>query len=178
MAYNNLLEIKEKIKKDLIIYYDSLKSQIDIDIQETLIKQHDLTNNDKNSLIVINKELIDKVDSNCDQNMYEINNYFDSLKELNSLFSNMVDLNSFFEDDKMICEFQNQNKKSTNNDPHNESLKKSIDESTIKIAALKKYCLYISKAKLNSRLPNGQIPHGILISFNWYPNENQLNYTK
>jgi hypothetical protein len=47
-----LIEVKEKIKKDLIIYYDTIKSQIDIDIKETLIKQDsNLTENLKRNLI-------------------------------------------------------------------------------------------------------------------------------
>jgi hypothetical protein len=94
--------------------------------------------------------------------MNEINNYFNSLLQLTNLFSNISDLNSFFED--------------SHNNLLNES--KKIDVTSIKMAALNKYCIYINKAKINAKLANGKFPSGILISFDWYPTENQLNYTK
>ena len=152
MNCKNLIELKEKIKRDLINHYDLVKSQIDIDIQENFIKpDSNLADNLIYELVELNKELIDKVDSNSDQSMNEINNYFNSL---NNLYSNIEDLNSF------------------------KLLNKSIDESSIKMTALNKYCLYISKANLNSIFSNGKIRHGILISLNWYPSENEVNYTK
>ena len=180
MESKNLIEVKEKIKKDLINYYDIVKFQIDIDIQETLIKQvSDITDNLKYELVEINKKLIDKVDSNCNHSMNEINNYFDSLNQLNTLFSNMDDLNSFLlDDEEMIPENQNQSVNFAKNNLLNESINKSIDETSIKMTALNKYCLYISKAKINTIFHNRNILHGILISFDWYPSENQLNYIK
>ena len=162
MDSKNLIEVKEKIKRDLINYYDSLKSDIDIDIQETLIKESTLNENLKNELIEINKKLIDKVDLNLNQSMDEINKYFSSLLQLTSLFSNINDLNNFFDDSHGIL-LNNSNK---------------IDLTSIKMTALNKYCIYIKRAKINAKFANGKFPIGILISFDWYPTENQLNYTK
>jgi hypothetical protein len=162
MDSKNLIEVKEKIKRDLINYYDSLKSDIDIDIQETLIKESTLNENLKNELIEINKKLIDKVDLNLNQSMDEINKYFSSLLQLTSLFSNINDLNNFFDDSHGIF-LNNSNK---------------IDLTSIKMTALNKYCIYINRAKINAKFANGKFPIGILISFDWYPTENQLNYAK
>ena len=85
--YTNLLS---QVKFDLINYYDSIKSEIDIISQESMLsyenKQkteliHNKTKNldDIKQLTLLNKELIDKVETIFNLNCQQVDNYYNYL---------------------------------------------------------------------------------------------------
>ena len=90
---NNL---KEDIKKQLIEYYERIKSEIDIkgfELLESLSKRN-AKDRDNTSFIIIklNEYLVNQIDSHLDKNLNEINEYFNSdlIKNLNT--SNQEDV--------------------------------------------------------------------------------------
>ena len=91
---NNL---KEDIKKQLIEYYERIKSEIDIkgfELLESLSKRRNAKDRDNTSFIIIklNEYLVNQIDSHLDKNLNEINEYFNSdlIKNLNT--SNQEDV--------------------------------------------------------------------------------------
>lgn len=96
-----LLTVKNDLKKDVINYYDEIKSEIDISGQLVLIKlekskmaspinddsEHndDLVINDidRQEVVEIYEKMILKVDQTCNSNLIEIDSYFN--KEISSL---------------------------------------------------------------------------------------------
>ena len=90
---NNL---KEDIKKQLIEYYERIKSEIDIkgfELLESLSKRNAKDrDNTSFSIIKLNEYLVNQIDSHLDKNLNEINEYFNSdlIKNLNT--SNQEDV--------------------------------------------------------------------------------------
>ena len=146
--YTNLLS---QVKFDLINYYDSIKSEIDIISQECMLsyenKQkteliHNKTKNldDIKQLTLLNKELIDKVETIFNLNCQQVDNYY------NYLSSTKLKENCF-------------------------------EKELFKKNALKNYCCFIDSKKLTKILKNSnQI--GILVIADWYLDASQLNYLK
>jgi hypothetical protein len=87
---DDISSLKSEIKNELINYYDGLKFEIDIRIQEILISidrklNQKLSLTDQNKLEHVRKDLlkvnikfIDCVDETCNKNMIEIEKYFQS----------------------------------------------------------------------------------------------------
>ena len=92
-----IINLKEDIKKQLIEYYERIKSEIDIkgfELLESLSKRRNAKDRDNTSFIIIklNEYLVNQIDSHLDKNLNEINEYFNSdlIKNLNT--SNQEDV--------------------------------------------------------------------------------------
>ena len=91
-----IINLKEDIKKQLIEYYERIKSEIDIkgfELLESLSKRNAKDrDNTSFSIIKLNEYLVNQIDSHLDKNLNEINEYFNSdlIKNLNT--SNQEDV--------------------------------------------------------------------------------------
>jgi Leucine-rich repeat (LRR) protein len=75
MSYNN--NLKAEIKSGLLSHYDSIKSQMDVFGQSTLLSESIFNNKSEKEEFKKNYlKIIKTIDSICDCNMIEINNYF------------------------------------------------------------------------------------------------------
>lgn len=137
------MEISEiEIKKELISYYDTIKSEIDIKALEILkyLRKVNNTNNQEDSeieekIIKKNEKLIKQVEKVFDLNLEQVNRYF---KEFDVLY-------------------------------HNEKIKR---------IALKDYIIYVKPDELNDKLKNSDTKLGLLLQFEWYIDESQINFIK
>ena len=137
------MEISEiEIKKELISYYDTIKSEIDIKALEILkyLRKVNNTNNQEDSeieekIIKKNEKLIKQVEKVFDLNLEQVNRHF---KEFDVLY-------------------------------HNEKIKR---------IALKDYIIYVKPDELNDKLKNSDTKLGLLLQFEWYIDESQMNFIK
>jgi hypothetical protein len=70
--------MKGEIKRDLIDYFDSVKFEIDIQSQTKLINLTD-PSPERDFLLKLNLELVNKVDELCTRNLLAVDNYYSSL---------------------------------------------------------------------------------------------------
>ena len=126
------LKLKNEIKKELIDYYDSIKYELDIKVQQILEQQNFI---EKNSIAEQNIYLVNQIDRVLDSNLKDINEYFDNINQDSELFSS--------------------------NEKNESEMKKDI-----KKHALKSYLIRVEHKKY------GQV----YLEFEWYIDENQLNY--
>lgn len=126
------LKLKNEIKKELIDYYDSIKYELDIKVQQILEQQNFI---EKNSIAEQNIYLVNQIDRVLDSNLKDINEYFDNINQDSELFSS--------------------------NEKNESEMKKDI-----KKHALKSYLIRVEHQKY------GQV----YLEFEWYIDENQLNY--
>ena len=78
------LKLKIAIKKDLIKYYENIKSNLDITAQ-MLLMENSLESKEISNENVFLSEQIDKV---CDSNLNDINEYFDDFNSFEVLTDN------------------------------------------------------------------------------------------
>ncbi len=75
-------EIEEKLKKELIDYYDSLKFDIDIKAQRhELLNLGSLKQDKQTNLIEENVYLVEQIDRVLDSNLNDLNNFFKNWKD-------------------------------------------------------------------------------------------------
>lgn len=132
---NKKIEFQDKIKKDLINYYDSMKFTIDIKVQE-LLKLECYKQDLKYKLLDENNYLIEQIDRILNSNLDDVRNFFEKWDE---------------EKDLEISEFDN-----------------ATEE--IKKRALNNYII-------NIKYKNQEIL-GLYMEFEWYIDENQLNFIR
>jgi hypothetical protein len=79
MNESAFLKIKHEIKNELILYYDMIKSDIDIQSQELLLNT--TIKEKREEILYLNELLIEKVDVLFEQNIVETDDYFSNLKD-------------------------------------------------------------------------------------------------
>jgi hypothetical protein len=129
-------EIEEKLKNDLIDYYDSLKFDIDIKAQaHELLNQESLKQDQTNKLFEENVYLVEQIDRVLNSNLNDISHFFENWNY------HSLEIN-FFEN-------------------FHEEIKKK---------ALKSYIISI-------KYKNHDL-FGLYLEFEWYIDQNQLNFIK
>ena len=142
-------KLKDEIKRDLIEYFDSIRSQVDVRAQILLYefetnKLESTSNFNQKIIKYINKCMIDKIYQKLDESIDNINDYF--IKHVNIL---------------------------------------DTDKDQIKLKALKNDCVYF---RYDEIVKIHHSPHrlrfdrldrhkmGFLLCFDWYLDENLINF--
>lgn len=145
MKIDEINTINGQIKLDLINYFDTVKSEIDISALKVLDSIESLSNKSDvlNNVYKLNQEMIDIVNEIYENNAKCVNDFF-----------------RFSSTDDEMMRFP---------------INKSIEE--IKRAVFNGYCFYINGESLKKQFRDGNLL-GLLITSDFYLDENQLNFLK
>ncbi len=79
MNQDIILKLKDEIKKELIIYYDTLKSKVDIKAQ-SIVLNGSFNQDYIKQIFEENVYLVNQMDRICDSNLSDIEQYFQNIK--------------------------------------------------------------------------------------------------
>ncbi len=141
--------LKEELKKDLISYFDSIRSEVDVRGQILLYelgtdKQESSIKFNKTIITDINKKMVEKINLKLNESINDLNDFFNKNYKI-------LDMN--------------------------------IDQ--IKLKAFQNDCIYFGYEELikTKRLPHrlrydrlDKYKMGLLICFDWYLDENLVNF--
>ncbi len=117
---DNLIKIKAEMKKEVLNYYDEIKSEIDISGQLLLTRldkskktspinapvdglvNEETYGIEKADVLVIYDSMIKKVDQVCESNLTELNIYFKNISENNISHLSRIDIKEKFLKYKLI----------------------------------------------------------------------------
>ena len=146
---HDLNKTKGDLKHELINYYEITKNNIDVKSQNILLKIDEYLNLNNNNL--------------SQERINDVSNYRQMIFKKYQSFIKCID---------EICD---KNMHEINDIDYNMTNVISINDiNDIKKTIIKNYCLYIENQS-NSKII---YPIGALISFDWYPSENEINFLK
>ena len=73
--------LKVEIKRDLMLHYDTIQSEIDIEVQRQLVKLEKLGMLKNNDLLEKNELMINQVKNIYDMSMNQVNDYFKTIND-------------------------------------------------------------------------------------------------
>ncbi len=143
--------MKSEIKRDLIDYYDMIKSEIDISAQRLLLhidqpnrpvqlneneEQMEMLRKRRDEIVATNLEFVKWVDKTMDQSLSQVNEFFAKYKA-----------------------------------------GETIGKEQAKAESLKSFCVFIGNDCLKRELRDGYLI-GVLLITDWYLNKNEVQYLK
>ena len=161
----SILHSKSNIKQNLIKYYDTTKSDIDIAAQQILCNDLYISNNHENDN--------DDEQSPLESNTIKINDPIkkrEKILDINKKLINLVEVmfeNNMKEIDRY---FVNIEKEHTMTNTAN-----NIED--IKLKSLTSYCIFISRDKLKDEFKR-LVTLGILITTDWFLDDNQIYFLR